>query len=471
MKKFIICFMIGVFLLSGCSKEEDKIIRIFAYDAWMPEQDMAQMIQDKRIDEVNKILKEKGKSYQIELHHMEYSYSPGKNPENYIEQAIDVIKQAQEMHADIIQLDPYPYIDEFLPLDELFLTEEGQKLRKELPDHFFEANKVNGKTYYIPFLTNSYLQSYVKVEKQYYEEHKSAMDEHMQSPKEILKFLLNTYQKQDNQVLFKRNISAEHVLFDQYAAIAGTPLFIRRADRKIINPAENEDFMEVNELLLEAAFSDVTQTDETGLAFENIKEILVISDHYETKDLSYNKNYNHNDEYVAFPFGDKIPMVTFGYGLSKRSEHKDEAFDFLCEAYTDTKIADLMLYGADPQVNQNGEIVVTDRFHYGNLGNMMIATPTTNQKNNKKDIFFDADRLTSMKMSVPEILDVKTVKEKMDKLNSIWNECKANLEGYPINVGSKEEGMKLYTETNQKLKEAGIDEVIAELQKQVDAEV
>ena len=62
--------------------------------------------------------------------------------------------------------------------------------------------------------------------------------------------------------------------------------------------------------------------------------------------------------------------------------------------------------------------------------------------------------------------------EKIDKINNIWNDfdsITANFKVYDHKKISMDEVLQMFSEENKKLKEAGIDEVIAELQKQVDA--
>lgn len=460
---------IGVFLMmllifTGCSaQKKETILTIYSNDEWIPRGDMETAVQDERIDAVNKILKEKGKDYQVELHYLPVWYLDGPREEP-VQFMMDCVKKAQAANADIMYFDhSTPVVSEFMSLDSYMETEKGQELRKEFPSHSFEANKVNGEIRYIPSLYDPYIQYGAYVEKSYYEEHKEGIEEHRKDPVELLNYLIDTYKKQENKVLYRRNIIIEFLMKEQYAPIQGTKLYVRRSDHKVINPFENEDFMKAYQVLIKGVLGDATYIEEDGSPEIKEEQLFAIS-LFPVEDSIYLDQREEDKRY--FYFGEKMPNGNGGYGIMKTSQKKEEAFDFLYEMNTDPEITNLLQYGTDPELDQEGKVIVDESNAYASLGNNLISKVNCYQKDKKKEIMFKGDaKIDSEVTSASIVLDLAPV---IDKLEGI-SDVSVGLNGYPSVYDTYEEYMEHIQASLAKMKEAGVDEVIAELQKQVDA--
>ena len=478
MKKWIIMIMTLLFI-SGCqSKSEKEIVRIYLpehEESWIMNGSMEEAVKDERIDEVNRILKENGKKYQIEIRVISNDQE-GMNS-NGIQNKIDQLKELENNHADITLFDQnLPVYHNFEVLDEEITKDNGKKLMEQLPEHLLEANKMNGKMYYIPKVTLPYHQLGFSFDYYYYQENQSDIKGQQKDPVMLLGNLIDTYEMKKNEVLFL-NIRVEMLLMESYENIKGTPLFIRREDKKVINPLEDADFMEVYSLLIKGHLKGVSgrffTQEEWDHFYEKGKEILFVLDTFTDKDTAFGKIQTDRKE---FSIGEKIPTVTSGLGVLKKSEHKEAAFDFLCEMNTNQDIANVLIYGKDPEKDESGSIITSEKsyiegMYRGILGNDMITDPAITQKEDKKRIVFHNDTLSISKLVVPTVLDLEPISKSVDRLNEIWSNFDSITNNYndmQPRYQTVEEAMKQFDEENQKLKEAGMDEVISELQRQVD---
>ena len=465
--------IISFLLFFGCSEAQDEIITIYIpeySESWM---DSGKVIDD-RINTLNEKLKHKGKKYTVEI----------KTVENNLAET-DVLATQKTMledltknKADIVYFNSnQPLYEYYKVLNEDFEKENGKKVLKEIPEHLLEANKINNNIYYIPKVTIPYQQHYVVFDDTFYKKYKNEISANIGNSVELLSALIHSYQSEKNAILMDGNpVSCFAILASDYNQIKGTPLFIDEKG-EVINPLDEKNFMDVYQLLIEADLKGYTGSNFT----EKEKEAFYQKG---TTGLDYSNSYLSGDSYglsdangTEIPLDDhKYPVRTSGYGILKTSEHAENAFDFLCEINTDQELSDLLIYGESPEINAEGNIV-TDKGYFdglfmGTLGNDMITTPQVDQKTDKKSIVFELDRQASVNSLKPDILDLSNMVEKIDKINNIWNDfdsITSNFKVYDYKNVTMDDVLQMFSRENKKLKEAGIDDVITELQKQVDA--
>ena len=474
MKRNIVIGMISCLLLCGCSsKVQDEVLTIYIpehSEKWID----SGTITDNRIDVLNKKLKDKGKHYTVEVKSVENNQAN----QDVLTAQKTMLEELSKNKADIVYFDSnQPLYEYFKVLNEDFEKENGKKLLQEIPEHLFEANKIKNNIYYIPKVTIPYQQLYAVFDDAFYKKYENEITENINNPVDLLSTLIHSYQNENNEILMDGNpLACFTILASDYMQIKGTPLFIDEKG-KVINPLDEKRFMDVYQLLVEADLKGYTGRDftekEWDTFYQNGKTGLAYSYSYLSKD-SYGISETNGKE-IALS-NHKYPVRTSGYGILKTSEHADNAFDFLCEINTDQELSDLLIYGENPEKNSDGKVVTDKNYFYGlfmgSLGNDMITTPQADQNADKKNFVFELDHKVNVESLKPNILDLSNVIEKIDKINNIWNDfdsITANFKVYDHKKISMDEVLQMFSEENKKLKEAGIDEVIAELQKQVDA--
>lgn len=480
MKKRIIITLASCLLLSGCNMAEKKKTIVIYSNQWYSHvkgENINDVDTDAKFEAVNQILKDDGKNYQIEVRYLPniIEQSDRHITSREMQFTIEQMQSIRSDGADIVYFDAeYPVYKEFMPLDEFMKSENGKRIEKEIPEKTIQANKINGSLYHIPLLTGcgDYKQAFACIRKTYYDQHKTEIDKHVNSALEIFDYMVDTYELENYQdVLFKNNILEDFALFHDYAKIKGTELYIRRKDKKVINPAENEDFIHFYMTIMQANLKGLTGID---LSEENWGKLDEKRDIDKMKSIfsfmtiapsCLSKVNETGSEDVMIPLGDKIASPESGFGIMKSSKNKEEAFDFLCEMYTNPDIINLLLYGKDYKKNKDGEVMIEDEWDIPFFGNKLIADTTVFEKDNKKEIVFES--LKDTDISVPVLLDLEPMADKIDTIHNLWKELQ--LGGYPWRHRTKEEVLQMLEVTQKKLKEAGIDEVIMELQKQVDA--
>lgn len=469
----IVTGIISCLILTGCNQTaHNETLTIYIpehSETWID----SDKVIDNRINTLNAILKEKGKKYSIEVKTVENNMAD----KDMLSAQKTMLEELSKDKADIVYFDSnQPLYEYFKVLNEDFEKENGKKLLQEIPEHLLEANKIKNNIYYIPKVSIPYQQLYAVFDDDFYETYKNEITSNIKDPVALLNALIDSYQAEKNEILMDgKPLTCFTILASDYIQIKGTPLCINEKG-KVMNPLDDKRFMEVYQLLVEADLKGYTGRDFTEKEWDTFyqkgKTGLEYSNSYLSKD-SYGTNDTTRKEIALSD--STYPVRTSGYGILKTSEHADNAFDFLCEINSDQQLSNLLIYGEKPELNVVGN-VVTDKNYFeglfmGSLGNDMITTPQVDQKTDKKNIVFELDRQTNDESLKPNILDLSNVIEKIDKINNIWNDfdsITSNFKVYDHKKVTMDEVLQMFSDENKKLKEAGIDDVIVELQKQVD---
>ena len=156
--------------------------------------------------------------------------------------------------------------------------------------------------------------------------------------------------------------------------------------------------------------------------------------------------------------------------VSKNSKNPDKAMEFLNLLNTDSYLRNLLDYGIEgthyEKVGDN-QIKLTDKAKeytvgYYTLGNLLLTYALDNEPTTKWDEFKLFNDSAKNSPVLGFTFDTTKVTTQIAAINNVLEEFKAAL--YSGSVDPDEYTEKL----NSKLKEQGIDEVIAEMQKQID---
>lgn len=204
-----------------------------------------------------------------------------------------------------------------------------------------------------------------------------------------------------------------------------------------------------------------------------VKRFITKGDGQPYAELLWSKDLKY--DVVATPIMDSY--ITNGsttgsmLAVSSNSKNKEKAVEFLNLLNTDKYIRNLLNYGIEgTHYNKIGdnqiEIIEENRKNYEvgyyTLGNLFITDVLSNEPTTKWDEFKEFNNEAKSSPALGFKFEPSAVSNEIAAVNNVLEEFKATL--YSGSVDIDEYLGKL----NNKLKEQGIDKVIAEMQKQID---
>ena len=167
-----------------------------------------------------------------------------------------------------------------------------------------------------------------------------------------------------------------------------------------------------------------------------------------------------------------------GTGIMQASEHKEEAMQVLNLLQSDKELYNLLVFGlegehytkvSDDRIEVpyvTGSPSANDKYgiYKWIVGNTALAYAIQTEPDGYRDWWMeDVNQSEHRSQFVGFIADTSAVADKVAQINAIKGEYQASL-----NSGSLDNWEKTYNEWMKKIKAAGNDEVVAELQRQVD---
>ena len=169
-------------------------------------------------------------------------------------------------------------------------------------------------------------------------------------------------------------------------------------------------------------------------------------------------------------------VTEFMWGIAANSERPDKAMDMLNFLYTNADVANLLLYGQEGKnfdfVDSSDKVIQTNGSHYipflcvGNTKDMYIQTPNTEDFIELRQAEEDQGKITDM---TDYMFDDSEFQTESAVIISTINEYLPGLQNGMY--GSEEETLAAIDEFNAKLASAGINDVIAANQEQLDAHI
>lgn len=153
-------------------------------------------------------------------------------------------------------------------------------------------------------------------------------------------------------------------------------------------------------------------------------------------------------------------------GICAASGQKDAAYDALSTIMGNRAFSDLLLYGTeenDYTLTEEGKALTDGREGINSMyfGNTLLSTPTIYEPDNKYELY--AEILTSMRRSsvLGQYVELTERKDIIEQINRIVEEYDGLFDGTLDDVP------EALRELNSRLKEAGIDEVLEEINRQI----
>lgn len=473
----IVCISLfmGLSMLSGCTKQEEPTEVVWYIkdgdQDWIPRDQCYKELSIERIDAFNERVKELGENIKLVIKTYPGTSNPNDKDVTVRKQKLQNILE-KDPNIDVIQFDN-AFLSELEPLDTYLETEQGRELAQQVSQKRLDTLKVDGSLYHFPLSLFPLETLKLNFMESYYMEHKEELDPLLQSPKDLLTYFLQHYELQEGQLLAQR-FYLYSLINASYVSIPSTPFYVRRADNKVINPYREDDILEYMKLFSELRYQGFTGK---GLSDEEFLEIIRSNSFVFSSSIGFPKKYDITREgVITLDIGEWQYCYTSGFSILKSSDQKDAAFTLMKIMNTDKESANILQYGVNPKKDADGKVVSSAHMPSGTwnkLGNNMISDQAQGEPDHKQEYFRSEEENADIReQKFPIVWNFTGIEEQVDILNNLpdidyrVNEGLAN--SYTMET-TTDEFMKKIEQIAIQLEEAGADEVMEQLQKQVDA--
>lgn len=495
----ILCLMVGILsicvtLISGCSEKEKEAEIIWyindpGYYAAEGEIEPYKEIRSERFELFNERLKELDIQAKVVFKYMPFMETENEQKEIRREEhykrelefegsQIERLLQS-DSEADIVAYHPIEY-QEFLPLNDYFEKEETQKIKSALPEAIWNANYVGEKIYQIPRGNVSIEETVYMFYKPFLEEYGIELNVEMireMEPREVITYLLPYFEQEklldDKYYLTSADSLQCEKLFigKQIPMILGysDPNVVLQTDtRRVYSFLDLPEAQESLELMHWIYENDIDAHIERQKMNGQGVPIFQINNIPSIEELNSGRQ---KSDWLEIPLGNRRVKASLGNGVLKSSDQKKLAVQVLSASMYDEELSNLMIYGVPEKDYQleNGHVVKEGEWYsnmgsFSQIGNNMIAYPNSAEVKEKREI------AKTLLQNTPE--------SSCSTFAPIWKEdiwgkmldvaqIYSNIMG---TVGLEEiPDLNAYIEEQKiLLKEAGVEEIVLDLQKQVD---
>lgn len=245
-------------------------------------------------------------------------------------------------------------------------------------------------------------------------------------------------------------------------------------DLKLVNMFETDKMKSTLETLRKYYQAGYINADSaTAQDDKSIKRFVTKGDGQPYAEILWSKDLKY--DVVATPITDSYITNASTTGsmiaISKNTKYPDESVAFLNLLNTDEYIRNLLNYGIEGthynSVNDN-QIELTDKAQdysvgYYTLGNLFITKVLNNEPETKWEEFKSFNDAAIASPALGFKFDTSKVSNEIAAINNVLEEFKSTIYSGSVDVD------EYLNKLNQKLKDQGIDKVIAEMQTQLDA--
>ncbi|WP_055666548.1 ABC transporter substrate-binding protein [Desnuesiella massiliensis] len=457
-------------ILTGCSKgnstskEEtnSKPVELVWYTIGGPQKDT-----EKVQEEINKYLKEKINAT-IKIKQVDWG--------DYNQKMQVVINSGEEYDIAFTCSWANDYLTNarkgaFVALDEL-LDKYGKETKAAIDPNFWEGAKIDGKIYAIPANKELGVAPLWVFNKDY--ARKYNVDISKIKTLEDLEPYLKTIKENEPDVTPFYIIKDYSAQLPYDKIIDPVAVSLKNNDLKVVNIFETEEMKQtLNTMHKYYKAGYINKDAATAKDDKAVKRFVTKGDGQPYADIIWSKDLGF--EVVSTPM--MAPFITNGsttgsmQAISVTSKHPEKSMQFLNLLNTDKYLRNLINYGIEgthyQKVNDEQIKILPDQKNYQmpyfSLGNLFITYTLENEPKTKWEEFkkFNADSSKSPALGFK--FDPTPVNTEVAGLRNVLDEFGASL--YSGTVDPNEYLPKI----NAKLKSIGIDKVIAEMQKQIDA--
>lgn len=461
MKKIVmilVVILVSVGVLVGCQKNnipEEKVTKII----WQSEQDF-----QSREEYFNEVLEEKELPYKVDF------VTKDTLKENQIvdlmETGIETWEKSYDMNKEILE-------GKYIPLDNYMETTAGKVIQDALPKNVWDTYKVNEKTYTIlsvGFVPKKTVYIWDKDIAEKYNLHPETWNEKIWEYEDELLKVCNGEKGKNNFVTVQglrfyseRLIEMTNVLGFCY------PIKIREADDEIkaallYEMPEYQEYLKGAKSLYEKGIYQPESEETSG---EGMSAFLTVDTQFISKNayLAYHDKDFWKTHEMKEVWSEPLWQLSCNakqVGITVESKYPKKVFAFMCELYKDADLTNALMWGeegTDYLLKGNTAIHPQNKGYVpaSYAGNNLIGYAEVGQDEKKEKVYWHF--LEECKNSAINgfAFSGKECLEELNRLAQIYWELDSK-SGIDI-LNSNEEII-------QKYKEAGIDQVIGEWNRQ-----
>lgn len=469
----------GALSMTGCQEKKTEIVWYLENPQWngvdLSEVEPYQEIQNERFDLFNKRLEELGIPAKVVFKYDEEEWGMDMGKPDAYPAGIKISSLLEkDQDADIRKFSEVEY-DKFIELDEYFQEEGMGKAKEAIPDIIWKVNEIRGKTYQIPRGLASVQESTYMFHSAFLEKYQIELDEsqiRQMTPKEVIQWLQPYFKEQailDKQFYLT---SSEDLYYEFYYQDCRVPLIETTSNNLSLDVENLEVFPQVWEVAeLYQWIYDENIDAHSDLGRDAAWPVFRVGacDMWEADPQ---RQQEKDDTYYQVRLENQQFCRNIGNGVLKTSHNKELAVQVLAASMYDEELSNLMIHGIqgkdyeleDGRVVYLNEKMDTRAGTLSEVGNYMISYPKQVDFLNKQETI--EERLKTMHLT-PKMNFVPTWTEvtwnQATEIADVCNEILIQSAYYDI------DNMEAYRkEQEQKLEDLGINELIAELQKQVE---
>lgn len=360
----------------------------------------------------------------------------------------------------------------FLELNDLLASESGKNLKETVDERFWEGASIDGKIYGVPNQKELGVAPMWVFTKEYVDKYNIPYQD-LHSLEDLEPWLKKIKENEPNVVpLYITKGFSFNVFFDQLV----DPVGVEANDDSLTikNMFETEEMKKNLETLRRYyKLGYINGDSATAQDDRSIKRLVTKGDGQPYADRIWSKDLGY--EVVSSPIVDTL--ITNGsttgslIAISQNSKNKEKAFEFLSLLSTDEKLRNLINYGVEGvHYEKTGEKHIKilnpeqKRYEvpYFALGNLFLTHILEGEPETKWDEFKDFNDAAKVSPALGFKFDSSKVTSEIAAINNVLEEFKSTLYSGSVEVDD------YLGKLNAKLKEQGIDKVIAEMQSQLD---
>lgn len=460
---------------------------------WVIQDDAGLNMREDIVEAVNQLLKERGRDYQLQVVTIQSNQADmAEILEEKLDGDFDLLRVAA-VEKDYLPFDTMGALAEkglLLPLNSYLETPNGQNIKNRIAWEKDWLQGMEGDTVYGIPVTGAYLGvRNIIVSDQVIEEFGCKPEDFQQDFWEQPEVLEKIYQKNEQQPFLAFSFGAQTAkgitipawlpTDPRYSMITSLAAVDRYdAEKKIVNIYETEYFEQCL-----AAMADFYEKgyllSQQGMQ-EPDRQLIA----YQTGTMLAD-THDVQEGYYIYSLGQPAVFNQFlqprlANAVSAHSKKQEEALDFLTLLHTDEELCQLIAYGIPEQDYTASDGIIDDgEYHAGDYNGayLVYGEEFTSLTTSSALLTFPEKEGMSRKEAYCSYLeeaaldpyascafDMSPVQEEYEAIEALIHEYALQVAGQ-IQEGQSKTGLE---ELRRKLKEAGADRVIAELQKQAD---
>ena len=359
----------------------------------------------------------------------------------------------------------------FLELDP-YLNDQGAEMYEAIDKRFWNGAKIEGKTYAVPTQKEIGVMPSWVFDKSLVEKYDIPYED-LHDIRSLEPWLKIIKENEPDYVPFYIPNGVSFVE-DYDPIVEGIGIRLDDEDLKVVNIFEEEEVAERLHVVKKYYDAGYINAD-SNIAVDDPKELKFVTkaDGQPFADRIWSESAGR--EVVSSSIVDTwiTNLSTTGamVGVSKSTEHPEKAVEFLNLLNTDEYLRNLANYGVEGthyNLDDKGQVVTVEPKQYDvsyiTMGNLFETKNLAGDPEDKWDVFKSENDKAKAAPSLGFKLDTSPIQNELAAISNIMLEYKGIIYG-----GGASDLDKTLEEFNGRLHEQGMERVIAEMQKQVDA--